>query len=76
MGKRMYVTEDMTLKDKLLKEERGTKLNIHLGSTKIYKDFKELYWWPNIEKQIAKYVTSCDIFQQVKVEHKKLAGPL
>ena len=50
MGKRMYVTEDMTLKDKLLKEERGTKLNIHLGSTKIYKDFKELYWWPNIEK--------------------------
>jgi hypothetical protein len=28
------------------------------------------------KKQIAKYVTSCAICQQVKVEHQKLTGPL
>jgi hypothetical protein len=28
------------------------------------------------KKQIAKYVTSCAICQQVKVEHHKLTGPL
>jgi len=79
MGKRMYVPEDMALKDELLKEAHETKLNMHPGSTKMYKDLKELYWWPNMKKkkkQIAKYVTSCAICQQVKVEHQKLTGPL
>jgi len=28
------------------------------------------------KKQIAKYVTSCAICQQVKAEHQKLTGPL
>jgi hypothetical protein len=69
MGKRMYVPEDMALKDELLKEAYETKLNMLPRSTKMYKDLKELYWWPNMKKQIAKYITSCAICQQVKVEH-------
>jgi hypothetical protein len=51
MGKRMYVPEDMALKDELLKEAHETKLNMHPGSTKMYKDLKELYWWPNMKKK-------------------------
>jgi len=43
MGKVMYVPEDMALKDELLKEAHETKLNMHPGSTKMYKDLKELY---------------------------------
>jgi hypothetical protein len=43
MGKRMYVSEDMALKDELLKEAHETKLNMHPRSTKMYKDLKELY---------------------------------
>jgi hypothetical protein len=43
MGKRMYVPEDMALKDELLKEAYETKLNMLPRSTKMYKDLKELY---------------------------------
>jgi len=43
MGKVMYIPEDMALKDELLKEAYVTKLNIHPGSTKMYKDLKKLY---------------------------------
>jgi hypothetical protein len=74
MAKRMYIPEDMVLEDELLKEVHETKLNMHLRSTKMYKDLKELYWWPNMKKQIAKYVTCCAIYQQVKTEHQKSAG--
>ena len=50
MGKRMYIPEDMVLKDELLKEVHETKLNIHPESTKMYRDLKKLYWWPNMKK--------------------------
>jgi len=50
MGKRMYLPGDQVLKGELLKEAHETRLNIHPGSTKMYNDLKEFYWWPNIKK--------------------------
>ncbi|KAA3466469.1 integrase [Gossypium australe] len=29
---------------------------IHLGSNKIYKNLKPLYWWPGMEREISEYV--------------------
>ena len=76
MGKRMYLPEDQVLKGELLKEAHESRLSIHPGSTKMYKDLKEFYWWPNMKKQIADFVASCPVCQQVKVEHQKPARPL
>jgi len=76
MGKRMYLPGDQVLKEELLKEAHETRLNIHPGSIKMYNDLKEFYWWPNMKKQIADFVASCPVCQQVKVEHQKPAGPL
>jgi hypothetical protein len=42
----------------------------------MYNDLKEFYWWPNMKKQIADFVASCPVCQQVKVEHQKPAWPL
>ena len=76
MGKRMYLPGDQVLKGELLKEAHETRLNIHPGSTKMYNDLKEFYWWPNMKKQITNFVASCPVCQQVKVEHQKPARPL
>ena len=76
MGKRMYLPGDQVLKGELLKETHESRLSIHPGSTKMYKDLKEFYWWPNMKKQIADFVASCPVCQQVKVEHQKPARPL
>jgi hypothetical protein len=42
MGKRIYVPDDKVLKGEVLKEAHESKLAIHLGSTKMYRDLKDL----------------------------------
>jgi len=46
---------------------------VHPGSTKMYQDLKQYYWWPNIRKEVVDFVVKCGIYQQVKVEHRKPA---
>ena len=76
MGKRVYVPENKTLKGEILKEAHESRFATHPGSTKMYRDLKEYYWWPNMKKEIAKYVSRCGICQQVKIEHQRPAGEL
>jgi hypothetical protein len=47
-----------------------------LGSTKMYKDLKEYYLWPNIKRERAEFVLNYGICQQVKIEHQRPAGDL
>jgi hypothetical protein len=74
MGQWLYVPNDETVKRIVLQEAHESKFSIHPGSTKMYRDLKHLYWWPNMKKEIAEYVSKCGICQQVK--HQRPAGPL
>ena len=76
LERRMYVPDNKALKQKLLKEAHKSKFTVHPGSTKMYQDMKQYYWWPNMRKEVAGYAAKCSIFQQVKVEHRKPAGLL
>jgi hypothetical protein len=76
LGRCMYVPDNKAFKQKLLREAHESKFIVHLGSTKMYQDLKQYYWWPNMRKEVASYVAKCSIFQQVKVEHRKPAGLL
>ena len=76
LERRMYVPDNKALKQKLLKEAHKSKFTVHPGSTKMYQDMKQYYWWPNMRKEVAGYVAKCSICQQVKVEHRKPAGLL
>ncbi|GKB54098.1 putative reverse transcriptase domain-containing protein [Tanacetum coccineum] len=38
------------------KKSHKSKYSIHLGSDKMYRDLKKLYWWPNMKAEIATYV--------------------
>lgn len=37
----------------------------------MYRDLKEYYWWPNMEKDVAECVNKCLTCQRVKAEHQR-----
>ncbi|KAA3461417.1 reverse transcriptase [Gossypium australe] len=61
---------------KILREAHSGCLSVHPGSTKVYNDLKQLYWWPSMKKDISKFVSKCLICQQVKAEHQVPSGLL
>jgi hypothetical protein len=42
----------------------------------MYRDLKEYYWWPNIKREIAEFVSNCKTYQEVKIEHQRSVGEL
>jgi hypothetical protein len=61
------------IKELILKEAHENPYSIHLRSTKMYMDIKELFWWNNMKREIAKFVSECHACQRVKVEHQSPA---
>nr|ABB47133.2 retrotransposon protein, putative, Ty3-gypsy subclass [Oryza sativa Japonica Group] len=76
LGERICVLDNKDLKDAILKEAHDTLYSIHPGSTKMYQDLKERFWWASMKREIAEYVAVCDVCQRVKAEHQKPAGLL
>ena len=60
----------------ILREAHRTPYTVHPGETKMYRNLKQNFWWKRMKVDIAKYVASCGVCQQVKAEHKKSAGLL
>ncbi|KAL8103407.1 hypothetical protein AgCh_027832 [Apium graveolens] len=83
---------DMRMTEKKMSEESGTltgeevrcekdekwimRYSIHPGSTKMYRDLKEYYWWPNMKREVAEWVSKCLTCQRVKAEHQRPSGLL
>jgi hypothetical protein len=61
---------------KLADEAHLSRYSIHPGSTKMYQDLKQHYWWTKIKIEITRYVATCDTSRRVKAIHMKTAGPL
>ncbi|WVZ97590.1 hypothetical protein U9M48_043112 [Paspalum notatum var. saurae] len=47
---------------------------IHPGSNKMYQDLKQKFWRTRMKREIAKYVSECDVCQRIKADHLKPAG--
>jgi hypothetical protein len=60
----------------VLTEGHLSKFSIHPGSSKMYQDLKENFWWSNMKVEIAKYVSECDTCQRIKESHFKPSGTL
>ena len=76
LGDRICIPDDSSLKYEILEEAHQSLYVIHPGSTKMYRDLREMYWWSDIKVNIATFVAKCLICQQVKVEHQRLVGLL
>ncbi|GKB28523.1 putative reverse transcriptase domain-containing protein [Tanacetum coccineum] len=75
-GKRVWLPHYEVLRNVIMHESHKSKYSIHPGSTKMYHDLKQLYWWPNMKSDIATYVGRCMTCAKVKAEHQKPLGLL
>ena len=73
-GNLLCVPNDPNLKAEILKEAHNTSYMIHPGDIKMYWDLRETFWWNNMKREIAQYVTQCLVCQQVKMEHQRPTG--
>ena len=76
IGRQLYLLDDKDLKGEVIGEAHKSKLMVHPGSTKMYCDLQEFYWWSNMEREIAEYVTKCEMYQEVRLEYQKYVGQL
>jgi hypothetical protein len=74
--KRVCVPDVDRLREKILQEAHDSAYSIHPGSTKMYQDLKERYWWYGMKRDVAAHVALCDVCQRVKAEHQRPAGLL
>ncbi|WVZ75539.1 hypothetical protein U9M48_023582 [Paspalum notatum var. saurae] len=73
---RLVVPKDMELRKRILDEEHTSMFTLHPGSNKMYQDLKQKFWWTRMKREIAKYVSECDVCQRIKADHLKPAGML
>ncbi|GKD68363.1 putative reverse transcriptase domain-containing protein, partial [Tanacetum coccineum] len=64
------------LRTVIMHEYHKSKYSIHSSSNKMYQDMKKLYWWPNMNDDIATYVSKCLKCAKVKAEHQRPSGLL
>ncbi|WMV40704.1 hypothetical protein MTR67_034089 [Solanum verrucosum] len=62
------------LQERIMEEAHSFRYSIHPGSTKMYCDLREVYWWNGMKKDIAEFVAKCPNCQQLKVEHQRPGG--
>ena len=64
------------VRQELLLEAHNSPYNIHPGGTKMHWDLKQHFWWHWMKREIARFVSKCLVYQQVKVEHQRITGLL
>jgi hypothetical protein len=72
----IVVPKDAKVRQQILDEAHLSRYSIHPGSTKMYQDLKQHYWWTKMKIEIARYVARCDTCRRVKAVHMKTARPL
>ncbi|GKC50041.1 putative reverse transcriptase domain-containing protein [Tanacetum coccineum] len=60
----------------ILDEAHMSKYSVHPGANKMYHDLRDMYWWPEIKRDIATYVSKCLTYAKVKAEHQRPSGLL
>ncbi|WVZ81069.1 hypothetical protein U9M48_028493 [Paspalum notatum var. saurae] len=73
---RICVPDVDSIRKLILSEAHDTAYSIHPGSTKMYHDLKERFWWCGMKRAVVEYVAVCDTCQRVKAEHQRPAGLL
>src|ERR1041385_1790855 len=75
-GTQLVVPRKHNLRRLILKEAHDTPLSIHPGSTKMYRDLRQRFWWTRMKRKIAQYVAECDVCRRIKDEHQRPASTL
>jgi hypothetical protein len=73
---RLMVPKREALKKKILDEAHISRCSIHLGSTKMYHDLRQQFWWTRMKHKTTLYVFECDTYRKVKANYMKPGGLL
>ena len=73
---RLVVPKNQHLRQLILKEANESPLTIHPGSTKMYQDLRQRFWWTRMKREIAQFIANCDICRRMKAEHQRPTGTL
>ena len=71
---RIWVPLYGRLRELVLAEAHKSRYSVHPGTDKMFHDLKEFYWWPNMKREVAKFVSKCLTCQKVKIDHKRPMG--
>ena len=64
------------LRTVVMREAHTSAYSVHPGSSKMYKDLRKNFWWPNMKQDVAEFVARCLVCQKVKIEHRRPGGEL
>lgn len=67
---RLYLSDAVELRRRVMDEGHRSRLYIHPSGTKMYIDMRRVYWWPGMNKTVGEYVSSCSTCQRVKAEYQ------
>jgi len=67
-NKSLYVSEDLSIREELLKHHHDDSLARHFDADKISKLLDCKYYWKSMIKNVKKYINTCDICQKVKMK--------
>jgi hypothetical protein len=67
----LVVPKKEALKKKILDKGHTSRYSIHSGSTKMYHDLWQQFWWTRMKHEIARYVSECDTYRKVKADYMK-----
>jgi hypothetical protein len=71
---RLVVPKKEALKKKILDETHTSIYSIHPGSTKMYHDLRQQFWWTWMKRKTARYLSECDTCRKVKADYMKMGG--
>ncbi|KAK8954583.1 hypothetical protein KSP39_PZI002221 [Platanthera zijinensis] len=57
-------------------EAHGSSFSYHPGSTKMYRDLRQIAWWYGMKGDIARFVAECHTCKRVKADHGRPGGKL
>jgi len=64
----LYVSEDLAVREELLKHHHNDSLAKHFDADKISELLNHKYYWKSMIKNVKKYINTCDICQKVKMK--------
>ncbi len=67
-NKSLYVLENLSVKEELLKRHHDDSLAKHFDADKISELLNCKYYWKSMIKNVKEYIDTCDICQKVKMK--------
>ena len=61
------------MREEILREFHYSRVVVHPGGTKMYRDLRRQYYWSGMKQHIVDFVRRCLTCQQVKAEHQRPA---